>query len=163
MHLCLTPSIIRYGSRVKWRNSVKGEGPLLHLGVVAIEKGVFGSTSTTVANFTYNGCYATKQPTNQPALPLKSKIFYMPYKHRYSHFLWSPRRWGHMTHEEMKFAFQFSMLFHSTFFYPWFFDHSSSTKIIIISYEIFILFTLVTIVENLEMFAKMFFPSGIKR
>ena len=27
--------------------------PLLHLGVVAIEKGAFGSPSTKVANFTY--------------------------------------------------------------------------------------------------------------
>ena len=27
--------------------------PHLHLGVVAIEKGAFGSPSTTVANFTY--------------------------------------------------------------------------------------------------------------
>ena len=27
--------------------------PPLHLGVVAIEKGAFGSTSTKVANFTY--------------------------------------------------------------------------------------------------------------
>ena len=27
--------------------------PTLHLGVVAIEKGAFGSPSTTVANFTY--------------------------------------------------------------------------------------------------------------
>ena len=30
-----------------------GYNPLLHLGVVAIEKGAFGSSSTKVANFTY--------------------------------------------------------------------------------------------------------------
>ena len=29
------------------------QSPPLHLGVVAIEKGAFGSPSTTVANFTY--------------------------------------------------------------------------------------------------------------
>ena len=43
---CLTLSIIRYGSRVKWSNP-------LHLGVVAIEKGAFKSPSTMVINFTY--------------------------------------------------------------------------------------------------------------
>ena len=46
---CLTLSITRYGSRVKWSNSA----PSLHIGVEAIEKGAFGSPSTTVANFTY--------------------------------------------------------------------------------------------------------------
>ena len=54
---CLTLSIIRYGSRVKWSNPRKGVGkgatPSLHLGVVAIEKGALGSPSTMVANFTY--------------------------------------------------------------------------------------------------------------
>ena len=49
---CLTLSIIRYGSRVKWSNPGKGVVPSLKLGVVAIEKGVFGSPLTTVANFT---------------------------------------------------------------------------------------------------------------
>ena len=50
---CLTLSIIRYGSRVKWSNPGKELRPPLHLGVVAIEKGAFGSPSTMVANFTY--------------------------------------------------------------------------------------------------------------
>ena len=40
--LCLTLSIIRYISRVKWSNPGKGVTPPLHLGVVAIEKGAFG-------------------------------------------------------------------------------------------------------------------------
>ena len=38
---------MRYVSRVKWINPGKG----VHLGVVAIKKGAFGSPSTTVANF----------------------------------------------------------------------------------------------------------------
>ena len=51
---CLTLSIIRYESRVKWSNPRKGVAPSpKHLGVVAIEKGAFGSPSRTVANFTY--------------------------------------------------------------------------------------------------------------
>ena len=50
---CLTLSIIRYVSRVKWSNPGKGVAPPLHLGVVAIEKGAFGSPSTKVAYFTY--------------------------------------------------------------------------------------------------------------
>ena len=36
----------------KLSNPGKGEAPALHFGVVAIEKGVFRSPSTTVANFT---------------------------------------------------------------------------------------------------------------
>ena len=40
----LALSIMRYGSRVKWSNPV-------HLGVVAIEKGAFGSPLTKVTNF----------------------------------------------------------------------------------------------------------------
>ena len=49
IHPCLKPSIIRYGSRVKWSNPEKGVAPL-HLGVVAIEKRDLGSPSSTVAN-----------------------------------------------------------------------------------------------------------------
>ena len=49
---CLTLRIIRYVSRVKWSNPGKELRPPLHLGVVAIEKGAFGSPSTTGANFT---------------------------------------------------------------------------------------------------------------
>ena len=41
----LTLSIIRYGSRVKWSNPGNG--------VVAIEKGAFGSPWTKITNFTY--------------------------------------------------------------------------------------------------------------
>ena len=39
--------------KIKWSNPEKGVCPLLHLGVVAIEKGAFGSPSTKVTNFTY--------------------------------------------------------------------------------------------------------------
>ena len=49
----LTLSTIRWGSRVKWSNPGMEERPLLYLGVVAIEKGAFGSPSTMVANLTY--------------------------------------------------------------------------------------------------------------
>ena len=48
---CLTLSIIRYVSRVKWSNPGKGVAPSLHLDVVACEKRAFGSPMTTVANF----------------------------------------------------------------------------------------------------------------
>ena len=50
---CLTLSILRYGSRVKWSNLEKGVAPPQHLVVVAIENGAFRSLSTTVANFTF--------------------------------------------------------------------------------------------------------------
>ena len=46
----LTVIIIRYGSRVKWPIQGMEKHPLLDLGVVAIEKGAFRSTSTKVAN-----------------------------------------------------------------------------------------------------------------
>ena len=49
----LTFNIIRYGSKVKLRNQGNGVVPSLHLSVVAIEKGIFGSSSTKVTNFTY--------------------------------------------------------------------------------------------------------------
>ena len=39
-----------YVSRVKWNNQGKGVAPSLYFGVVAIEKGAFGSASTMVAN-----------------------------------------------------------------------------------------------------------------
>ena len=51
---CLTFSIIRYGSGVKWSNIGNGVPPSLHLGVVANDEGAFGSLSTMVANFTSN-------------------------------------------------------------------------------------------------------------
>ena len=38
--------------KIKWNNPGKGVASPLYLGVVAIEKGAFGSPSTTVANFT---------------------------------------------------------------------------------------------------------------
>ena len=52
---CLTISIIRYGSRIKWSNpeNVLTQRPPLHLSVVAIERGAFRSRSTMVANFTF--------------------------------------------------------------------------------------------------------------
>ena len=44
-----------YKVRIKGKveQSREGVAPPLHLGVVAIEKGAFGSPSTLVANFTY--------------------------------------------------------------------------------------------------------------
>ena len=64
---CLTLSLIRYVSRVKW-----SKRPSIHLGVVAIEKGVFWSPLTTVANFTY---YITNMNTTwiKQTLPLTHK------------------------------------------------------------------------------------------
>ena len=50
---CLALGSIRYGSRVKWSNQWNGVEPSLHLSVVAIKKGAFGSPSTKIANFTY--------------------------------------------------------------------------------------------------------------
>ena len=48
---CLALRTIRWGSRVKWSIPGNGVAPsLLHRGVVAIEKGAFGSPTTTVAN-----------------------------------------------------------------------------------------------------------------
>ena len=50
---CLTLSIIRYVSKVKWSNPEEGVvPPTLHLSVVAIERGAFGWPETTVANVT---------------------------------------------------------------------------------------------------------------
>ena len=45
----------RYKVRIKGSGATQGKElrPLLHLGVVAIEKGAFWSPSTTVAKFTY--------------------------------------------------------------------------------------------------------------
>ena len=40
-----------------WSNPGKQKRPPLHLGVVAIQKGAFGSPSTMVANFTYSLMY----------------------------------------------------------------------------------------------------------
>ena len=41
----------------KWSNPREGERPPLHIGIVAIEKGAFGSPSTTVFNFTLQLIY----------------------------------------------------------------------------------------------------------
>ena len=38
---------------MKWSNPGKEVAPSQHVGVVAIEKGTFGSPSTKVTNFTY--------------------------------------------------------------------------------------------------------------
>ena len=43
----------KVGIKGKVEQSGKGVAPSLHLGVVAIKKGFFGSPSTKVANFTY--------------------------------------------------------------------------------------------------------------
>ena len=50
---CLTLSIIRYISRVKWSNSGKGVAPSRILWCSSYWKRNFESSSTTVANFTY--------------------------------------------------------------------------------------------------------------
>ena len=42
-----------YKVRIKWSSLGNGVAPSLHLGVVAIKKGAFGSPSTKVTNFTY--------------------------------------------------------------------------------------------------------------
>ena len=57
---CFTLSIIWYASKVKWHNPGKELCPPLHHGVVAIEKGAFGSSCTTVANEGSNGCHPRK-------------------------------------------------------------------------------------------------------
>ena len=49
---CLTFSIIRYGSRVKWSNPVKGVAPSPTPWCSSYRKGALGSPSTKVANFT---------------------------------------------------------------------------------------------------------------
>ena len=48
-------AVLHYKVRIKGKveQSRKRSAPSLPLGVVAIEKGAFGSPSTTVANFTY--------------------------------------------------------------------------------------------------------------
>ena len=51
MTLCLTLSIIKYGSRVKWNHLGKGVMLFLHLGEVAIEKWALESLLAMVANF----------------------------------------------------------------------------------------------------------------
>ena len=53
---CLTLSIIRYGSRIKWSNSGREWNCTLtlHLGVVAIEKEAFGSPSTKIVDFSFS-------------------------------------------------------------------------------------------------------------
>ena len=55
--LCLT---LRYVSRVKRNNSRKGVVPSKQLGIVAIETGAFGSSITTVANYTLHHLSGTK-------------------------------------------------------------------------------------------------------
>ena len=49
--------IIKYVSRVSGTIQGMEYRPPLHLGVVAIEKGAFGSPSTKVANFTFTYIY----------------------------------------------------------------------------------------------------------
>ena len=60
---CLALSIIRLASRVKWSNPGKELRPPLHLGVVAIKKGAFGTPSTKVVNLLFFSWYAIN-PTN---------------------------------------------------------------------------------------------------
>ena len=49
---CLTLSIIRYGSRIKWRNPGNGTAPSTTPRCYSYWKGKFGSSSTKAANFT---------------------------------------------------------------------------------------------------------------
>ena len=59
LEMVLDASLLKtqhYKVRVKCRNPGKGVVSSLHLGVVAIEKGAFGSPSTMVDNFTYIYC-----------------------------------------------------------------------------------------------------------
>ena len=53
MSPCLTLSIIRYGSRVKWSNPGKGVAPFPTPWCCSYRKGSLGLPSTMVANFTY--------------------------------------------------------------------------------------------------------------
>ena len=79
---CLTLSIIRYRSRVKWSNLWNGVAPSPHLSVVAIEKGAFGSISTKVANFTYSSAKLASR-----TLPYNSEYIsftYLKIKHFHS-------------------------------------------------------------------------------
>ncbi len=50
---CLTLSIIRYGQILKGKRNKTKLSISVFVSVVAIEKGAFGSPSTTVSNFTY--------------------------------------------------------------------------------------------------------------
>ena len=61
---CLTLSIIRYISKFKRAIQGKELYPPLHLGVRAIEKGVSGSSLTTVTNniYIYIYIYIYKDP-----------------------------------------------------------------------------------------------------
>ena len=63
---CLARSIIKLGSRLKQSNLGKGVAPSLHLGVVVIEKGAFGSTSTKVTNFTYIYTHMSCSESSKP-------------------------------------------------------------------------------------------------
>ena len=53
LNATLSLSIISYRSRASGAIQEKELCPLLHLGVQAIEKGAFGSPSTTVSQFMY--------------------------------------------------------------------------------------------------------------
>ena len=58
---CLIPSIIRDESRVKWVNPGKGIPPTIYLGIVAIEKGAFGSPSTALhSHYDFICCFLRK-------------------------------------------------------------------------------------------------------
>ena len=57
---CLTLSIIRYGSRVKWSNPGKGVAPSPTPWCSSYQKGDFGSLSTTVANLPQMFIYSVK-------------------------------------------------------------------------------------------------------
>ena len=53
----LTLRIVKYGSRVSGTIQGKKECSLLHIGVVAIEKGAFGAPSRTAGQLTYLSIY----------------------------------------------------------------------------------------------------------
>ena len=57
--------------KVKWSNPGKRIAPSLHLCIVAIENGSFGSPSTTVVQLVYI-CIYTKDATEIPSIFLMS-------------------------------------------------------------------------------------------
>ena len=66
------PNTQQYKVRIKVKVG-KGVAPVLHLGVVAIEKGAFWSPSTTVTKFTYYSLRVFFPPALVDSLSLESE------------------------------------------------------------------------------------------
>ena len=73
---CLRLSIIRNGSRVSGAIQVKEQWPPLYLDAEAIEKGFFGSPSTTIGQFTYIIIFINTQFRNSLSFSLTPSIPY---------------------------------------------------------------------------------------